>query len=552
MKEIFPSRQLVCTRLGALMPFILLIFLSSCLLFPALAEETPEWKQDYIPDEPLSGEQHLRFANGAEPKTLDPHIMTGVTESTIARALFEGLTHLDPMTLEPRPGAAQTWEISDNGLQYTFHLRKNVKWSNGVALTAHDFVQSWKRILNPLTASEYAYMLFYIAGAENYLTGKTTDFTTVGVHAENDHTLYVRLHQPCPWFLELTALSSFYPVYIPAIEQHEDRWTHPENIVSNGPFQLEEWAPNERIILTPSVHYWDHAFVKLKRITIFPYDNADAAYDQFTLGELDWITTIPQSRIDEIRKHPDYFARPYMGTYYYRFNCSKPPMNNPLVRKALSMSIDRSIITTYVTKAGQIPATWFCPAVGGYKHVDGLSYNPEQAKVLLAEAGYADPSSLTGLEILYNTSDNHKQVAENIIQQWKDTLGITVSLINLDWKVYLGRMSSLDYSIARSGWIGDYNDPNTFFDTMVSGGGNNRTGWSNATYDKLLAQSQAEQDHSKRLDIFRQMEQILVCEEVPVLPIYIYVYQGMLSERVIGFEHNIRDIHPFQYMWIEE
>ena len=533
---------------------LLLLSLYLCASACLSGVELPEWKQDFVPegDAWKDTEQHLRLSNDAEPETLDPHLMKGVTESRIALALFEGLVTNDPRDLSIRPGVAERWELSADGLVYTFHLRSDAKWSDGKSISSMDFVVSWKRVLSAETASEYVYQLFPVKNAEAYLRGKITDFSEVGVRAVDPLTLEVRLHQPCPYFLDLCAFATLAPVRVDVISDFGDNWTQAEHMISNGPFILSSWEPRQSIILKKNPFYWDRDFVKLEKISIFPYDDVDTSYQLFLKDELDWIRAVPQTRIDEVRRHPDYYVEPYMGSYFYRFNCTKAPFDNKLVRKAFSLAINREHITKHVTKAGQVPATWFSPAVAGYQHVDGLAYNPEAARKALAEAGYPDGKGFPEVELMFNTSEAHKQIAETVCQQWKEVLGVTIKLGNKEWKMYLQDMTNIQYDMMRSSWIGDYNDPNTFFDMFITGGGNNRTGWSNPQYDKLLAQSQAEQDQDKRFAIFQDMERILIEDEFPILPVYIYVYQGMLNERLAGVEHNIRDLHPYQYMWLEE
>jgi oligopeptide transport system substrate-binding protein len=261
--------------------------------------------------------------------------------------------------------------------------------------------------------------------------------------------------------------------------------------------------------------------------------------------------TVPVAKIDEVKRLPDYYAVPYLGTYFYRFNCSRPPFDDARVRKAFSLALDRRVITEHVLKGGQVPATWFCPDVAGYKHVAGVAYDPAQAKKLLAEAGYGETKKFPTVELLYNTSEAHKQVAESVVQQWNANLGVQVSLRNSEWKVYLADVEKMDYQVARGSWIGDYGDPNTFFDLWVTDGGNNRTGWSNKQYDDLLKASQAERDPQKRIAILKQMETVLVEQELPIMPVYMYVNQGLLKDSVRGWHENVRDIHPFQYLWME-
>lgn len=520
----------------------------------ACVGELPEWKARLQPegDAWKKEDQHFVFNNGTEPETLDPALITGVPESRIVDGLFEGLVSLDPETLAPRPGVAESWAVSDDQKQYTFVLRKDAKWSNGEALTSADFVASWQRVLNPKTGAAYAYQLYPVKNAEAYNQGKLQDFTQVGVQATDAHTLMVALENPCPYFLDLVAFHTLFPTPSAPIRQHGDRWVMPENIVCNGPFRLAKWLPDQRIELTPNPHYWDRTQVKLSKITFRAQSDLDVAFKAFLKGELDWLPAIPVSKVDEARKHPDYYVAPYLGVYFYRFNCTKPPFNDARVRRAFAMGTNRELITSHILKGGQEPATWFCPPAGGYEHVQGLAYDPDGAQELLAQAGYGKGDNpLPTIELLYNTSEGHKAIAEALSQQWKDNLGADIALHNSEWKVFLSDMNQLNYQMCRSSWIGDYNDPNTFFDMWVTNGGNNRTGWSSKPYDALLRQAAEEANRDQRMALFQQMERILVEQELPILPLYIYVNQGLLAEHVMGWYDNVRDYHPLKYIWLE-
>lgn len=526
--------------------------LLSLLLLPALLAEEPlptpktdAWRKV---------EQHFRFNNGAEPKTLDPHIMTGVPESNLAQALFEGLTTLHPKTLEPLPGLAERWEISPDRRTYVFHLRSGLCWSDGSALQAAAIAASWRRVLDRSTGSEYVNMLFPIAGAEAYHQAERQDddaWAQVAIKVVSPVLMEVRLVHPCPYFLSLTAFHTLAPVPLDLVAALGERWTRPESIRTNGPFVIDEWLPRQRLVLTPNPRYWDKNGLRLSRITAYPYDDLETAYKLFKQGSLDWLSSVPLERIDELKRDPDYYAHPYLGLYYLRLNVTRPVLADVRVRRALALAIDREVITGHLLKAGQIPAGWFCPeGTAGYQAQARQSYDKTEARRLLAAAGYPEGQGFPVLELLFNTSEQHKRIAENVVEQWQRNLGISIRLRNAEWNVYLDRLSRLDYDIGRSGWIADYADPNTFFDIWRTGDGNNRTGWSNAAYDQLLTQAAAESQPARRLTLFQQMDRMLV-NEAPAIPIYIYVNQGMLAERVGGFCPNLRDLHPFQHLWME-
>ena len=347
------------------------------------------------------------------------------------------------------------------------------------------------------------------------------------------------------------AFETAMPVPVDLVREHGDRWVRPEHIVGNGPFKLKEWQPNQRIVFEKNEHYWDARLVKLQQVVALPYQDTDTAYKMFQQGRCDWLTDIPLGKIDEIQRQPEYYVAPYLGSYFYRFNVTKAPFDDARVRRALSLCIDREQITRDLLRAGQVPATWFTPAMPGYAPPQGLAFDRERARRLLAEAGYPGGKDFPTVELLYNTLEAHKVVAENLVQQWRENLGITVSLRNSEWKVYLNDVQHGQYQIARAAWIGDYLDPNSFLDMFVTGGGNNQTGWSNARYDALIAQAARELDPRKRMQIFQQAERILIEEELPILPLYIYVNKGLLRDTVGGWFENVRDHHPFQYLWKE-
>ncbi len=500
---------------------------------------------------PQAREQILRFNNGAEPETLDPAIMTGNPEHMLAMAIFEGLTSYDPKTLEPRPGMAETWSVSRDLLTYTFKLRKGAVWTNGDPVTADDFVYSWRRAILPKTAAQYAYQFYYIKGAREFNKGIISDFSKVSISAPDKATVVVALESPTPYFLDLTSFQTYMPVHQATVEKFSDKWTRPENMVSNGPFRLKEWTPEKQIVLTRNPSYWNAGQVRLAEIVAFPYSSLDTAYSLFRQGGIDWMRGIPLPKIDEIKRLPEYNVAPWLATYFYRLNVTRKPFDDARIRKAFSIAIDRDSLVREIVKGGQVPALGFCPKMHGYDGVSGPGYDPETARKLLGEAGYPGGKDFPKVDLLFNTDEGHKQIAEAVAQMWKENLGVTVGLCNTEWKVYLDDVSNLNYQIARAGWIGDYTDPNTFLDMFVTGGGNNNTGWSNAEYDRLIADAAREIDMGKRMELFRKAEKILVCDELPVIPFYFYVKQDLLKPWVKGIYPNVRHLHPFQPMYLE-
>lgn len=501
-------------------------------------------------------EQILHLGNGTEPQGLDPHLVTGVPEHRLIAALFEGLVDEGPTDLSPVPGVAKSWDISEDQKVYTFHLNENAKWSNGDTVTANDFVYSWRRMLTPSVAAQYAYMLHYIENAEAYNKGELKDFSQVGVKALDKHTLEVTLSNPTPFFLRVLQHYSYFPVHQKTIEKfgkmddRSNQWTRPGNMVSNGAFTLESWELNKIITVKKSPIYWDADTVKLKEIHFYPTESQQTEERGFRAGQFHITYEVPVNKIPRYQKeHADLIRiDPYLGTYYYRFNTTKAPFDNILVRKAFAMSIDRDLITKAVTKGGELAAYSFTPpGTAGFTAEAKVAFNPGAARQLLANAGYPNGKNFPTVEILYNTHEKHKVVAEAIQQMWKKELGVNVSLINQDWKVYLNSERSLDYDISRAGWIGDYPDPNNFLNMFITDGGNNKTGWSHAEYDNLIAAASNTGDQSKRFEYFQKAEAILM-DELPIMPIYTYTKPFLISPDVKGWHATILDHHPYKHV----
>jgi oligopeptide transport system substrate-binding protein len=494
----------------------------------------------------------LRISNLAEVESLDPGMVTGVPEHRVVGSLFEGLTTPDPRDLTPRPGVAESWSVTKDGLTYTFTLRP-ARWTDGKPVTAGDFVYAWERVLNPKTGAKYAQQLYHLKGGEEYNTGRLTDFPQVGVRALGERTLRVTLRCPTAYFLDLTSFYTLFPVPAWAVEAHGPDWVKPGKIVSNGPFRLASWVPQKELVLERNATYWDAAATRLQRVVFLPTDDVNTAFKQFLNGDSDWLPQVPPAQVDSARKRPEFYATPYLGTYYFRFNVARAPTSDVRVRKALSMAVDREALTRYVTKAGEIPTGGFVPAgMRGYEGARGLGFDPAAAQALLAEAGYPHGKGFPRVELLYNTNELHRVVTQAVQQMWKQHLGIQVELVNVEWKVYLSRQNALDYHIARAGWIGDYVDPNTFLELWVSGGGNNQTGWSNRRYDALVAGAACKIVQPRaRMQALREAEEILVREETPIMPLFTYVNKGMLSRRVKGWHPNILDQHPLKHIHLE-
>ena len=504
-------------------------------------------------------EQILHLNNGNEPQNLDPHVVTGVPEHHLIMALLEGLMSEDPQGIKPQPGTAESFDLSPDQTIYTFHLRRNARWSNGDPVTAHDFVRTYRRALAPSLASEYAYMLYVMKGAEEFNTGKITDFDQEGVKAVDDHTLRITLNAPTPYFLSLLLHYSWFPLHIPTIQRNGplyergNRWTKPKTFVGNGPFALEQWKVNHVIIVRKSPTYWDYANVKLNQIYFYCIESSDTDERAFRSGQLHKTYVLPETKIDAYRqKYRDVLQiDPFLGTYFYVCNTTKTPLNDKRVRRALAMAIDREAIVKNVTRGGQIPAYHFTPpGTSGYTARARFPFDIAGARKLLAEAGYSENKPLPPVEILFNTLETHRAVAEAIQDMWRRNLGVDARLLNQEWKVYLDSKKTGNYHVARFGWIGDYPDPNSFLDLWVTGGGNNDSRWSNAEYDRLIREASGTADQQKRLEVFQQAEAILM-EELPIIPIYFYTRVYALHPGVQGWHPTILDNHPYQHLWLD-
>ena len=504
-------------------------------------------------------EQILHLGNLSEPKELDPHVVTGVTEFNILSALLEGLVAEDPQDLHPIPGAAEGWTVSEDGCQYTFRLRRDGKWSNGAPVTASDWIFSFKRILSPKLGSPYAYMLFGLTNAEAFHLGKIDDFSLVGAKAADDHTLVLTLHAPVPYFLPILAHHSWFPVHpatvlsAGAIDQIGTKWTQPGRFVGNGPFVLKAWEPQSRITVVKSDTYWDRDRVRLKEIDFHPIGDHQTEENAFRAGQLHVTGSVPIDRIEHYRKTAPERLRlsPYLGTYYYLLNAKVPPLNDPRVRRALALGIDREQLVRRVSKAGEDPAWNFTPpGTGGYTARARLQGDVEAARKLLAEAGFPEGKGFPRLKLLYNTSEGHERIAQAIQQMWKTRLGVDIELVNMEWKVYLAQTQEGKYEMARAGWIADYSDPATFLNLWVTDGGNNRTGWSNKDYDRLMAEADAARAPQERLEIFQKAEEILM-NEVPIIPVYFYRSKALIQPSVKGWLPNLLDHHPYKYVYLE-
>jgi oligopeptide transport system substrate-binding protein len=504
-------------------------------------------------------EQVLHRGVGYEVTELDPHLVTGVAEGNVLRALFEGLVTEDPLDLHPVPGVAERWEKSTDGLVYTFHLRADARWSNGQPVTAQDFVASFRRILTASLAADYANMLYLLQGAEAFAKGSTGDFSQVGATAVDSRTLRLTLEHPAPYFLSLIANPPWYPVPLATIEQHGpaylrgNGWTRAGRIVTNGPFVLKKWQPNQVIVVEKFPGYWDAARVRLNAIHFYPLDSVDAEERAFRAGQLHLTEFVPVSKIDAYRRDAPHLLRldPYLGTFFYRFNTRRAPFTDARLRRALALAVDRDAIVTKILRGGQRPAHALTPpGTAGYTAAAGIPTDVVAARKLLREAGFEGGKGLPAIDLLYNSSENYRVVAEALQEMWRRELGVEVRLTNQELKVAHAARRAGDFQILRSDWIGDYVDPATFLDIFRSDSGNNYTGWSSPEYDAALFASARTVDPEARLALFQKAEALLV-EAAPIIPLYHYTHVFLLQPSVKGWHPTLLDHHPYKHVWLE-
>jgi oligopeptide transport system substrate-binding protein len=521
--------------------YISLVLLAAVLFLPNCT------KTDSTPED--FHNRFLNFSAGGEPENIDPGYASESISTVIISTLFEGLVSERPKDGDPLPAAAEKWIISKDKKVYTFHLRKNVKWSDGSLLTAHDFVYSWERVLNPKTAAQYAFIMYYIQNAKAYNKGELTDFSKVGVRALGEHKLKITLENPTPFFLDLLTYSTFSPVPQHIVEKFGDKWTRPKNIISNGPFMMKSWRPHDKIVAVKNPHYWGREGVSLSGIKFFSIEDNETELKMYESGLLDLAWNLPHTKAPIFKDRLDFQNGPKLATYYYVINVDRPYLKNQKIRQALSMAIDRKLLCEKYLNGIRIPSSQMVPAyLEQYSSPKGLDFNPEKARALLKEAGINDPRSLPPLTITYNTDEGHKLVAQVIQQMWKEHLGIKVNLMNEEWKSLLRTLRAKNFDIGRYTWIADYPDPMTFLEIYASDSPQNLTGWKNKSFDQLLKDATHEPDPQRRLKQLKKAESILL-NEAAVIPIYVYNKAYLIAPHVRGFYKKLNDRHPLKNVY---
>src|SRR5882724_10509604 len=498
----------------------------------------------------------LVIINFNDPESLDPAVVVGISEMRITKALFEGLLRLDPKTAEPVPGLAERWDVSAEGRVYTFYLRTNAAWSTGEPITSEDVLYSWLRAMRPATAGDYAGQLFYIKNGEGYYNGKIKDPSGVGIHALNTRTVQVELEQPVAFFLDLCTFPTLAVVPRQTIAKRGDRWLNERPLPCSGPYELVDWRLNDKVRVRKNQHYWDASNTQTELVDILPIGSPNTALNLYETGIADIVwdkDLVPVELLDVLMKRPDFHSFDYLGTYFYRFNVNRKPLDDPRVRKAFALVTDKERIVNKITKGGEKPAAHFVPeGVARYQSPPGLGYNLEQARKLLAEAGFPGGKGFPRLQYSFYSAASggakmQGKIAVELQQMWRDGLGVEIELRQIERKIFFSSQSRMDYDISASSWIGDYNDANTFLDLFMSNSGNNRTGWKSPAYDQLIHEANMQTDQGKRADLFRRAERLLVVDEPPIVPIYFYAgFNYFDPEKIEGIYQNILDEHPLQ------
>jgi oligopeptide transport system substrate-binding protein len=498
----------------------------------------------------LAARQVLHLGNGTEIQTLDPARNEDVSGSNVLRDLYEGLVGETPNG-DPEPGAAEAWTVSEDGKTYVFALRHSARWSNGDPVTANDFVYALRRAADPKTLSIYSFILSPIENADEIAAGRLPP-ERIGVRAIDDYTLEIQLANATPYFLGLLAHSTTYPVHRASVEKYGSKFTRPGHLVGNGAFRLDEWVVQSHIKLVRNPYYWDDQHTTLQEIYFYPTENVPAELQRYRANDLDHTYDIPTSQLRWIKQQiPDELVvAPYLGSYYYGFNTTKPPFkDNPKLRRALSLAVDRQVIAEQILGAGQLAAYGWVPPVHHYESQQMVeaSWTQEQreaeAKRLYAEAGYSAENPLR-TELMFNTNEDHRRIAVSIAAMWKRVLGFEVTITNQEWKVYLDtRAQKVKTQVFRMGWIGDYNDAFTFAEMLRSTSGQNDSGYDNPEYDRLLDAAQDELDLDARAKLLEEAERVMLAD-MPIIPLYYYVSKHMIKPWVGGRQGNIMD-HDF-------
>lgn len=501
------------------------------------------------------GERTFRWT-GVDPNSLDPAKVRDMPGWWIGVNLFEGLMSLPPKIGPAELGVAAAQPTVDaSGLKWTFILRKDARWSDGKPVVAQDFVYSWRRLLDPETGGVNAEDLRPIKGAGAILEGKEKDLTTLGVTAPDAHTLVVELEHPLPTFVERVATPPYFPVRKDVVEAHGDQWTRPENLVGNGAYTLAEWAPRKQIVLQKSPTYRGAADVQVERGIQLHVEDENVAWQLYQTDKIDWLQVIPMDRLKDLRaaKSPELTMAPMLCYSGFQFNVRKPPFDQPKVRRAFAMAVDRERLARQVLSRGESPTRHYTPTLlsqmTDYEPPEDAGFDPERAKALLAEAGYPNGQGFPKVTYIYNTYATNRTIAEFIQRNLKDNLGVEVEVENLEFKMWVGRTRQGDFQLSRHSLCGQL-DPVQWVELYKTGHPSNTIGFASPEYDALIASINQIADPAERLKKIAEAEKILLGEAVMV-PLYGPVRPFLLKDRVSGFFPQPLDVHPLRTIRLE-
>lgn len=509
-------------------------------------------KNGRISPEDIARKDTLNINIGTEPPSLDWSLATDSTSYLILNNIMEGLTKFSD-DYKAEPALAVSWDLSEDGKTYTFHLRDNVFWSDGKPLKAQDFEYSWKRILNPDTGADYAYFFYDIENAEGYNTGKIDNPDRVGVKATDGKTLVVKLKRPASYFPSLLTFMSAFPMRKDVVESHGLKWTQPENIATLGAFRLTKWLHHDKILLSRNPHYWGEK-PRINHVKMIMNENPTSVLALYESGELDYVDGrgIPLLEVPRLRDMPDYKTQLAFRGNYVAFNVREAPFDNPLVRRAFSAAIERKSIADLTQGAGIPSSSWIPKGMLAYNPDIGVKSNPEQARTWLTEAGYPEGKGFPEVSFLYPDVSNNRIIAEALQSMWKKHLGIETKLNNQEWKVYLNTLDIDRPPFFRAGWGADYPDPHNFMNLFTCNSGNNETGWCNTTYDQLIEKAAEITDPQNRIKLYNEAQKLLTEVDAPIAPFINSIQQSMIKPYVRGLEPNPLSIVLFNKVYFED
>lgn len=494
----------------------------------------------------------IRMNLGNEPPSLDWHVTTDSTSFDVIFNIMSGLTQMNK-DLKIIPALASSWEVSSDGTEYTFHLRDDIFWTDGKAVTAKDFVYSWRRLLDPKTGGSYASFLYDIENAYQINTGKENDLSKLGVNALDDKTFVVKLTRPAAYFLSMTATCPTFPLREDVLIKYGDKWTEPQNIVTNGPFKITKWQHEYKIVLNSNPSYFEGE-PKVKVVKMFMVPEQSTAFALYENDELDYVDnrSFSTSDVERYLDSPRYKNLPLLRCSYVAFNVTKEPFTNAKVRRAFAMAVDKSVFPKILRRRESPISCWIPKGLPGYSDKTGIKFDPQKGRKLLSEAGYPDGKGLPKIELLYPNREDARLVVEAIQAQLKKNLGVRIELVNQEWKVYLARRRKDPPPMFRGAWGADFPDPESFMNIFTAKSGNNHTRWSSTKYDALLSEARAEQDETKRAEIYRQADELLCDQSVPVVPCYLATQNILTKPWVSGITFNALDIQTFKNASIEQ